>query len=135
MASAGHGSAHPSKAEDIRLVVDTMPGLVWSTRAAGSAEFFNQWWLEYTELSAEQALDWGWKAADIEKKNAVFPYFVEVRDTLKSVVALAGVSYHNQELKRRHHGNHKHGNTANEDGNRTNEGGANSKGGRRFRNR
>src|SRR6202035_3456373 len=44
-------------------VVDTIPGLVWSTRPDGSAEFFNQRWLGYTGLSAEQALDWGWKDA------------------------------------------------------------------------
>ena len=56
-------SGHPQKAEDIRLVVDTIPGLVWSTRPDGSAEFFNQRWLEYTGLSAEQARDWGWKVA------------------------------------------------------------------------
>ena len=56
-------SGRPEKAEDIRLVVDTIPGLVWSTRPDGSAEFFNQRWLEYTGLSAEQALDWGWKVA------------------------------------------------------------------------
>ena len=47
----------------MRLMVDTIPGLVWSTRPDGSAEFFNQLWLEYTGLSAEQALDWGWKVA------------------------------------------------------------------------
>ena len=63
MATAGHGYGHPEKAEDIRLVVDTIPGLVWSTRPDGSAEFFNQRWLEYTGLSAEQARDWGWKVA------------------------------------------------------------------------
>jgi len=63
MASAGHGSLHSEKAEDIRLVVDAIPGLVWSTRPDGSAEFFNQRWLEYTGLSAEQARDWGWKVA------------------------------------------------------------------------
>jgi PAS domain S-box-containing protein len=63
MASAGHGSVNFGNAEDIRLVVDTIPGLVWSTRPDGSAEFFNQRWLEYTGLSAEQALDWGWKVA------------------------------------------------------------------------
>jgi PAS domain S-box-containing protein len=56
-------SGHPEKAEDIRLVVDTIPGLVWSTRPDGSAEFFNQRWLEYTGLSADQARDWGWKVA------------------------------------------------------------------------
>jgi PAS domain S-box-containing protein len=63
MASAGHSSGHFGKAEDIRLVVDTIPGLVWSTRPDGAAEFFNRRWLEYTGLSAEQALDWGWKVA------------------------------------------------------------------------
>ncbi len=63
MASAGHGSELTGKAEDIRLVVDTIPGLVWLTRPDGSAEFFNQRWLEYTGLSLEQALDWGWKVA------------------------------------------------------------------------
>lgn len=56
-------SGHPEKAKDIRLVVDTIPGLVWSIRPDGSAEFFNQRWLEYTGLSAEQALDLGWKVA------------------------------------------------------------------------
>jgi formate hydrogenlyase transcriptional activator len=44
-------------------MVDTIPGLVWSTRPDGSAEFFNQRWLEYTGLSTEQALEWGWKVA------------------------------------------------------------------------
>jgi PAS domain S-box-containing protein len=63
MASPGHGFGPPEKAEDIRLVVDTIPGLVWSARPDGSAEFFNQRWLEYTGLSTEQALDWGWKVA------------------------------------------------------------------------
>jgi PAS domain S-box-containing protein len=36
---------------------------VWSARSDGSAEFFNQRWLDYTGLSAGQALDWGWKIA------------------------------------------------------------------------
>src|ERR1700733_10274887 len=63
MAATGHSSRQPEKAEDMRLMVDTIPGLVWSTRPDGSAEFFNQHWLEYTGLSAEQALDCGWKVA------------------------------------------------------------------------
>jgi PAS domain S-box-containing protein len=42
-------------------VVDPIPGLVWSTRPDGSGEFSNQRWLEYTGLSAEQALDRGWR--------------------------------------------------------------------------
>jgi len=38
---------------DVRLVVDAIPTLVGSTRADGSAGFFNQRWLDYTGLSAE----------------------------------------------------------------------------------
>ncbi len=63
MASPGQGLTEARQAQDIDLVVDTIPGLVWSARPDGSAEFFNQRWLEYTGLAAEQALDWGWKVA------------------------------------------------------------------------
>jgi len=44
-------------------VVDTIPTLVWSARPDGSAKFFNQRWLDYTGLSAQQASDSGWTAA------------------------------------------------------------------------
>jgi formate hydrogenlyase transcriptional activator len=63
MSSVGRGFEEPRQGQDFRLVVDTIPGLVWSTRPDGSAEFFNQRWLEYTGLSPEQALNWGWKVA------------------------------------------------------------------------
>jgi PAS domain S-box-containing protein len=43
--------------------VDTIPTLAWSARPDGSADFFNQRWLDYTGLAAEQALDWGWQIA------------------------------------------------------------------------
>ena len=58
-----HGFEEPGDVQDIRLVVDTIPTLAWSARLDGSADFFNQRWLDYTGLSAEQALDWGWKVA------------------------------------------------------------------------
>ena len=44
-------------------MVDTIPTLVWSARPDGSAKFFNQRWLDYTGLSAQQASDSGWTAA------------------------------------------------------------------------
>jgi PAS domain S-box-containing protein len=37
--------------------------LAWSSAADGSADFFNQRWLDYTGLSAAQALDSGWAVA------------------------------------------------------------------------
>ncbi|MDQ3257741.1 MAG: ATP-binding protein [Acidobacteriota bacterium] len=45
--------------DQLRLVIDTIPGLVWSALPDGSAEFLNQRWLEYTGLSLEEGLDWG----------------------------------------------------------------------------
>jgi formate hydrogenlyase transcriptional activator len=48
---------------DARHVVDAIPGLAWSSRPDGSVEFFNGRWYEYTGLSAEESLGWGWKAA------------------------------------------------------------------------
>jgi PAS domain S-box-containing protein len=65
--------------------------LAWSARPDGSAEFFNQRWLDYTGLSAEQALGSGWQVAihpdDLpriletfrEALNSVKPYEVEGR--------------------------------------------------------
>src|ERR1700677_2448435 len=63
MASLEQSSEQARQAQDARLVVDTIPALAWSARADGSADFFNQRWLDYTGLSAEQARDWGWTVA------------------------------------------------------------------------
>jgi PAS domain S-box-containing protein len=49
--------------EDVRLAIDAIPTLAWSARSDGSADFFNQRWLDYTGLSVEQARDWGWTVA------------------------------------------------------------------------
>src|SRR5713226_10577711 len=63
MASTRQGPEQSTQAPDIRLVVDTIPTLAWSARPDGAADFFNQRWLDYTGLSAEQAREWGWTAA------------------------------------------------------------------------
>jgi len=86
-----HGFEESGNVQDIRLVVDTIPTLAWSARPDGSAEFFNQRWLDYTGLSAERALGSGWQVAihsdDLpriletfrEALNSVKPYEVEGR--------------------------------------------------------
>jgi PAS domain S-box-containing protein len=91
MESLRHGFEQPGDVQDIRLVVDTIPTLAWSARPDGSKEFFNQRWLDYTGLSAEQALGSGWEVAihpdDLpriletfrEALNSVKPYEVEGR--------------------------------------------------------
>jgi formate hydrogenlyase transcriptional activator len=63
MTSAGNGFKQARQAQDVRLVVDTIPALAWSARPDGSAEFFNRRWLDYTGLSAGEVSDWGWTVA------------------------------------------------------------------------
>ena len=48
---------------NLKLLIDTIPAPAWSARPDGSAEFFNQQYLDFMGLSAEQASDWGWTAA------------------------------------------------------------------------
>jgi len=48
---------------NLKLIIDTIPALAWSARPDGSVEFFNQLYLDFIGLSAEQASGWGWTAA------------------------------------------------------------------------
>jgi len=48
---------------NLQLIIDTIPALAWSARPDGSADFFNQHYLDFVGFSAEQARDWGWMAA------------------------------------------------------------------------
>jgi PAS domain S-box-containing protein len=45
----------------LRLIIDSIPVPAWSSRADGATEFVNQRWLDYTGITAEEALGWGWK--------------------------------------------------------------------------
>jgi len=47
--------------EQLRVMIDRIPVMAWSCLPDGTPEFLNLRWLDYTGLSIEQALDWGWK--------------------------------------------------------------------------
>ena len=49
--------------QELRLVIDTIPALVWSALPDGSVDFVNQRLLEYTGLPLEAVKGWGWTAA------------------------------------------------------------------------
>ena len=49
--------------EDLRLVIDTIPGLVWSSLPDGNIEYLNKRWLDFTGLTLAQASGWGWQSA------------------------------------------------------------------------
>src|ERR1700721_1250655 len=44
----------------LRLIIDSIPAIVWRKLPDGSADFFNQNFREYTGLSSEDGLGWGW---------------------------------------------------------------------------
>lgn len=49
--------------QNLKLIIDTIPALAWSARPDGTADFFNQHYLDFMGIPAEQASGWGWTAA------------------------------------------------------------------------
>ncbi len=49
--------------EQLWTIIDNIPALTGSCRADGTAEFINQRWLDYTDLSLKESLGWGWSVA------------------------------------------------------------------------
>jgi len=47
----------------IRRIINTVPGLVWSARADGEVDFFNQRLLDYMGMTMEQVRGLGWEPA------------------------------------------------------------------------
>jgi PAS domain S-box-containing protein len=47
----------------LNLIINTIPELAWSANSDGFVDFLNQRWLDYTGLSAAQALGWNWMNA------------------------------------------------------------------------
>ena len=50
------GDALRQSEDRLRLVIDTIPTMVWSLLPDGAVDFVNQRWLEYTGLSLQEAL-------------------------------------------------------------------------------
>src|SRR5882724_2113468 len=65
LAESALGSQKETQAlrDRLRLVIDTIPALVWSKLPDGSADFFNQRFHDYTGLSLEEGRGWGWMDA------------------------------------------------------------------------
>jgi len=49
--------------DQLRLAIDTIPGMVWTALPDGHIDFLNQRWQDYTGLSLEEASGWRWQAA------------------------------------------------------------------------
>ncbi len=44
-----------------KFLADNIPVIVWTARADGGLDYYNQRWYDYTGLSFEETKDWGWK--------------------------------------------------------------------------
>lgn len=63
---ASHGNADEASdaiEERLRLIIDTIPAIVWRKLPDGSADFLNRNFREYTGLSLKDGLGWGWMNA------------------------------------------------------------------------
>src|SRR5712692_6994972 len=49
--------------ERLRLIIDTIPTIVWRKLPDGSADFLNKHFRDYTGLSLEEGMGWGWMNA------------------------------------------------------------------------
>lgn len=49
--------------EKFRILGESIPQMVWSAEPDGSMDFFNARWTEFTGMSAEDSIGWGWKKA------------------------------------------------------------------------
>jgi PAS domain S-box-containing protein len=46
-----------------RFLADTVPQLIWTAKPDGNVDYYNQRWVNYTGMSIEQSIDWGWEPA------------------------------------------------------------------------
>jgi PAS domain S-box-containing protein len=51
------------EAKQLRDVIETIPAYVWSALPDGSVDFTNHRWLEFTGLTLDQSMGWGWADA------------------------------------------------------------------------
>lgn len=52
--------------EQFRFITNTIPQIVWTTDANGVTDYVNQRWTDYTGLSLDRALEFGWQ-------NLIYP--------------------------------------------------------------
>ncbi len=69
--------------ERYRYLAEAIPQLVWTTDANGECDFFNQNWCDYTGLTLEQSLGYGWLAAlhpdDVQSADEIWSNAVKNR--------------------------------------------------------
>ncbi|GAB3528355.1 hypothetical protein GCM10027443_06100 [Pontibacter brevis] len=52
-----------SNAEHFRILLEAVPHITWTNKPNGENISFNELWYEYTGLTREESIKWGWKSA------------------------------------------------------------------------
>ncbi|HZI07442.1 MAG TPA: PAS domain S-box protein [Archangium sp.] len=77
--------AEQSQTEQVRqfqLLTDTLPHLAWISRPDGTCEYTNRPWYEYTGLSREESLGYGWtRAMHPEDLPRILEHWQRARET------------------------------------------------------
>src|SRR5262249_2168561 len=63
IANACAEEALQSSERNLGAIIDTIPTLAWTMLPDGSNEFLSKRWEEYTGLSVDESLGWGWQVA------------------------------------------------------------------------
>jgi PAS domain S-box-containing protein len=86
---------------ELSRLIEALPGLVWTALPDGRAEFLNQRWCEYTGLSLEQAIGFGWHSAlHPEDRARVLEYWRSVLESGKSGEVEARLRRHDGTYRR-----------------------------------
>ncbi len=46
---------------NFRTIAEAIPQIVWTARPDGHVDYYNQRWFDYTGMTAEQTIGWGWE--------------------------------------------------------------------------
>ncbi|OWV98938.1 PAS domain-containing sensor histidine kinase [Rhizobium sp. R72] len=68
----------------LQLIIDTIPGMVWSARPDGGGNFANRNFRTYLGLSMDEAREWGWASAvhpeDLPELTATWQEMAETKE-------------------------------------------------------
>jgi PAS domain S-box-containing protein len=48
------------KIKEFKFLADSIPQIIWTANPDGNLDYYNQHWFDYTDMTLEQTLGWGW---------------------------------------------------------------------------